>query len=213
MGKATTTKTETRSRPKTETKSKPKEEAKEKKPPSKYNLFVKKELPKLKAENPGLDHKDAFKLVAKKWADSLSFNEVKSSEAYELTLVDQNVFNVDHDVTLVQGISGFRQNVQEYINKRLGINDKSRSFYYSEIVGRSLILFLVSVANLIEINFSQLKQTTILNSLYGRLKESYSFIIQTQVITKNWNSVILMPAELTVNTVNTVNTIKRLAPD
>ncbi|KAF0393708.1 YABBY domain-containing protein [Gigaspora margarita] len=62
MGKTTTTKTET--------KSKPKAEAKEKKPPTVYNLYVQKQLPKLKAENPGLDHKAAFKLVAEAWAKS-----------------------------------------------------------------------------------------------------------------------------------------------
>ncbi|CAG8814378.1 8121_t:CDS:2, partial [Gigaspora margarita] len=41
-----------------------------KKPPTVYNLYVQKQLPKLKAENPGLDHKAAFKLVAEAWAKS-----------------------------------------------------------------------------------------------------------------------------------------------
>ncbi|CAG8788169.1 3152_t:CDS:2, partial [Dentiscutata erythropus] len=55
---------------KTETKSKPKAEAKEKKPPTVYNLFMRSQLPKIKAENPGLEHKAAFKLVAEAWAKS-----------------------------------------------------------------------------------------------------------------------------------------------
>ncbi|KAG9304256.1 hypothetical protein G9A89_019818 [Geosiphon pyriformis] len=38
--------------------------------PSSYNLFMKSELPKVKAENPNLDHKEAFKLVASRWKDS-----------------------------------------------------------------------------------------------------------------------------------------------
>ncbi|CAG8701926.1 1997_t:CDS:2 [Cetraspora pellucida] len=62
MGKTTTTRTETRS--------KPKAEVKEKKPLSAYNRFMKTELPKIKAEKPDLDHKEAFKLVAQAWKSS-----------------------------------------------------------------------------------------------------------------------------------------------
>lgn len=32
--------------------------------PSLYNLFVRDEIPRLKAANPSLDHKSAFKLAA-----------------------------------------------------------------------------------------------------------------------------------------------------
>ncbi|CAJ0879090.1 19318_t:CDS:10 [Entrophospora sp. SA101] len=35
-----------------------------------YNKFMKTELPKVKAENPDLPHKDAFKLVAERWKNS-----------------------------------------------------------------------------------------------------------------------------------------------
>jgi len=37
---------------------------------SPYNLYMKSELPKLKAENPTMNHKEAFKLVAARWKDS-----------------------------------------------------------------------------------------------------------------------------------------------
>ncbi|KAI9478634.1 MAG: hypothetical protein EXX96DRAFT_571643 [Benjaminiella poitrasii] len=37
---------------------------------SPYNQFVKTELAKIKESNPGISHKDAFKLAAKNWADS-----------------------------------------------------------------------------------------------------------------------------------------------
>ncbi|KAI8338060.1 hypothetical protein BC941DRAFT_424492 [Chlamydoabsidia padenii] len=37
---------------------------------SAYNLYMKEELPKLKKENPGLNHKEAFKKVAESWAAS-----------------------------------------------------------------------------------------------------------------------------------------------
>ena len=36
---------------------------------SPYNAFMKSELPKVKAENPNLEHKAAFKLVAERWKD------------------------------------------------------------------------------------------------------------------------------------------------
>ena len=35
---------------------------------SAYNLFMAKELPKMKVARPELNHKDAFKEVAKSWA-------------------------------------------------------------------------------------------------------------------------------------------------
>ncbi|KAJ3034502.1 hypothetical protein HDV00_004967 [Rhizophlyctis rosea] len=34
---------------------------------SPYNLFMKEELPKVKADNPGIGHKDAFKMAAQNW--------------------------------------------------------------------------------------------------------------------------------------------------
>ncbi|CAG8489984.1 6185_t:CDS:2 [Paraglomus occultum] len=37
---------------------------------SPYNKYVKSELPKVKADNPDLDHKAAFKLVAERWKNS-----------------------------------------------------------------------------------------------------------------------------------------------
>ncbi|KAJ3118126.1 hypothetical protein HK100_000672, partial [Physocladia obscura] len=38
--------------------------------PSPYNLFMKTELPKVKADNPTLAHKEAFKLAASNWKNS-----------------------------------------------------------------------------------------------------------------------------------------------
>lgn len=37
---------------------------------SPYNKFMKTEIVKVKAENPNLPHKDAFKMVAQRWKDS-----------------------------------------------------------------------------------------------------------------------------------------------
>ena len=37
---------------------------------SPYNAFMKSELPKVKAENPNLEHKAAFKMVAERWKSS-----------------------------------------------------------------------------------------------------------------------------------------------
>ncbi|KAI9297922.1 hypothetical protein K502DRAFT_362820 [Neoconidiobolus thromboides FSU 785] len=37
---------------------------------SPYNKFMKDQLPKYKANNPGKNHKDAFKAVAQLWKDS-----------------------------------------------------------------------------------------------------------------------------------------------
>ncbi|KAI8366078.1 uncharacterized protein BYT42DRAFT_588823 [Radiomyces spectabilis] len=37
---------------------------------SPYNKFIKEELPKIKSENPGLSHKEAFKKAAQQWATS-----------------------------------------------------------------------------------------------------------------------------------------------
>ncbi|PKY13645.1 hypothetical protein RhiirB3_399165 [Rhizophagus irregularis] len=41
-----------------------------KRAPTAYNRFLKTELPKVKAENPGMNHKEAFKLAANNWKDS-----------------------------------------------------------------------------------------------------------------------------------------------
>ncbi|KAL2913171.1 hypothetical protein HK105_207290 [Polyrhizophydium stewartii] len=35
-----------------------------------YNAFMKAELPKIKAAQPELSHRDAFKLCASKWKDA-----------------------------------------------------------------------------------------------------------------------------------------------
>lgn len=40
---------------------------KEKRAPSKYNLFMATEIPKVKRANPKLDHKQAFAAAAKNW--------------------------------------------------------------------------------------------------------------------------------------------------
>ncbi|CAO3573261.1 unnamed protein product [Mortierella alpina] len=37
---------------------------------SAYNSYMKEELPKYKAANPGVEHKEAFKQVAGKWKTS-----------------------------------------------------------------------------------------------------------------------------------------------
>ncbi|CAG8437932.1 16804_t:CDS:2 [Acaulospora morrowiae] len=37
---------------------------------SAYNKFMKTELAKVKTENPDLNHKEAFKMVAQRWKDS-----------------------------------------------------------------------------------------------------------------------------------------------
>ncbi|CAG8748100.1 11620_t:CDS:1, partial [Cetraspora pellucida] len=39
---------------------------------SPYNAFMKTNLPIIKKNNPELDHKDAFKLVASMWKDSIN---------------------------------------------------------------------------------------------------------------------------------------------
>ncbi|KAJ3030717.1 hypothetical protein HDV00_008736 [Rhizophlyctis rosea] len=60
----------------------PKAAASEKKAPAKkavgstkrgtsaYNVFMKNELPKVKAANPGIAHKEAFKKAASNWKNS-----------------------------------------------------------------------------------------------------------------------------------------------
>jgi hypothetical protein len=35
--------------------------------PSKYNLYMKNEIPNIKAQNPGISHKDAFAMAARNW--------------------------------------------------------------------------------------------------------------------------------------------------
>lgn len=37
-------------------------------PPSAYNIFMKKELTKLKDKHPQMDHKERFKLAANNWS-------------------------------------------------------------------------------------------------------------------------------------------------
>ncbi|CAG8559595.1 14639_t:CDS:2 [Ambispora leptoticha] len=41
-----------------------------KKHPTAYNKFMQIEIPKVKTENPTIQHKDAFKLAAGRWKDS-----------------------------------------------------------------------------------------------------------------------------------------------
>ncbi|KAJ3039948.1 hypothetical protein HDV00_011614 [Rhizophlyctis rosea] len=41
-----------------------------KKGTSPYNLFMKTELPKVKAANPGIAHKEAFKMAAGNWKNA-----------------------------------------------------------------------------------------------------------------------------------------------
>jgi hypothetical protein len=43
-------------------------EKRSKRAPSAYNLFMKAELAKVKAERPNLDHKQAFKVAASRWS-------------------------------------------------------------------------------------------------------------------------------------------------
>ncbi|KAK9766859.1 hypothetical protein K7432_003755 [Basidiobolus ranarum] len=67
---------------------------------SPYNKFMKTELPKVKAEDPSIAHKDAFKVVAGRWKnapenpankkDSKEVKEVKETkEAKESKPVDE----------------------------------------------------------------------------------------------------------------------------
>jgi hypothetical protein len=45
-----------------------KKPAAKKRAPSAYNLFMKKEIPVLKKENPKLSHKEVFAKAAKNWS-------------------------------------------------------------------------------------------------------------------------------------------------
>lgn len=40
------------------------------KKPTAYNLFMKKEIQRVKKNNPTLDHKEAFKQAAKNWGNN-----------------------------------------------------------------------------------------------------------------------------------------------
>jgi hypothetical protein len=53
-----------------EKKQPPEKNTKDKTPrlPSAYNIFMKKELTKLKEQNPQMDHKERFKLAANNWS-------------------------------------------------------------------------------------------------------------------------------------------------
>ena len=53
-----------------EKKQPPKKDTKDKTPraPSAYNIFMKKELTKLKEKHPQMDHKERFKLAANNWS-------------------------------------------------------------------------------------------------------------------------------------------------
>ncbi|CAI2166112.1 17731_t:CDS:2 [Funneliformis geosporum] len=37
---------------------------------SPYNKFMKTELPKVKADNPNISHREAFKVAAQRWKDA-----------------------------------------------------------------------------------------------------------------------------------------------
>lgn len=41
----------------------------EKKPPSKYNIFIKDEIAKIREENPDVDNKQLMSLAAARWKD------------------------------------------------------------------------------------------------------------------------------------------------
>lgn len=45
-------------------------EEKQKRAPTKYNVFMKKELQKIKEKDPKIDHKEAFVIAAKNWTKS-----------------------------------------------------------------------------------------------------------------------------------------------
>jgi hypothetical protein len=55
---------------------------KTKRRPSAYNIFMKKELARLKKINPGLNHKVAFKQAAHGWKGSKSHKIKKTSKNY-----------------------------------------------------------------------------------------------------------------------------------
>jgi DNA-binding PadR family transcriptional regulator len=52
-----------------------------KREPSAYNLFIKGELPKIKAKNPNIDHREAFKLAAAAWKGSSAAKAAASGAA------------------------------------------------------------------------------------------------------------------------------------
>jgi len=52
---------------------------KPKKKPTKYNLFMKSELIKMKSENPSLSHKEAFSKCAAKWSKAKDTVEIWKS--------------------------------------------------------------------------------------------------------------------------------------
>ena len=51
------------------------EENRKKRPLSKYNEFVKKELAELKSKNPDIKHREAFSQVAKQWSDTKKYTD------------------------------------------------------------------------------------------------------------------------------------------
>mmetsp|Transcript_27538 Transcript_27538/g.80956 ORF Transcript_27538/g.80956 Transcript_27538/m.80956 type:complete len:183 (-) Transcript_27538:576-1124(-) len=51
--------------------------------PSAYNLFMKDEVAKVKAEHPELRHRDAFKMAAERWAESPKNPQNKGKPGYE----------------------------------------------------------------------------------------------------------------------------------
>jgi hypothetical protein len=62
-----------------------------KRAPSAYNVFMKTELPKVKAENPGMAHKEAFKVAAGRWKDSSDNPKVSNRQ---IILVIKEIFFV-----------------------------------------------------------------------------------------------------------------------
>ncbi|CAG8703857.1 16121_t:CDS:2 [Acaulospora colombiana] len=48
---------------------------------SPYNKYMKTELVKVKTENPELNHKEAFKIVAQRWKDSAENPKNQSDNA------------------------------------------------------------------------------------------------------------------------------------
>ena len=51
------------------------EKNRKKRPLSKYNEFVKKELAELKSKNPDIKHREAFSQVAKQWSDTKKYTD------------------------------------------------------------------------------------------------------------------------------------------
>lgn len=72
--------------------SSPKKNDGEKRKPSSYNVFVKKEMAKIKTEEPSIQHKEAFKLAASRWKDA-----PENSESLKVAAAVVNVKSSEED--------------------------------------------------------------------------------------------------------------------